>query len=122
MPFTFDVREAGRKVKTKRRSSLQPGPQMREGNRLVYPKEYGVAPDQHQPDQYPGNSWFILPLAEVCRRAEARGIRVTGSGSVGLIPLQAMLDAGKYFLRKTKSARSVVGKGTDQDRRKINGG
>jgi glutamate formiminotransferase / formiminotetrahydrofolate cyclodeaminase len=42
---------------------------------------------------------------EVCRKAEARGIRVTGSELVGLIPKQAMLDAGKYFL--TKQNRSL---------------
>ena len=31
---------------------------------------------------------------EVCEKAEKRGIRVTGSELVGLIPLKAMLDAG----------------------------
>lgn len=44
---------------------------------------------------------------EVCRRAEARGIRVTGSELVGLIPLQAMRDAGKYFLRKQKRSTGL---------------
>ncbi|MEA3317882.1 MAG: glutamate formimidoyltransferase [Bacteroidota bacterium] len=37
---------------------------------------------------------------EVCKKAQERGIRVTGSELVGLVPLNAMLDAGKYFLRK----------------------
>jgi glutamate formiminotransferase/formiminotetrahydrofolate cyclodeaminase len=37
---------------------------------------------------------------EVCRAAEKRGVRVTGSELVGVIPLKAMLDAGKHFLRK----------------------
>ena len=37
---------------------------------------------------------------EVCERARDRGIRVTGSELIGMIPLQSMLDAGKYFLRK----------------------
>lgn len=36
----------------------------------------------------------------VCERAAARGLRVTGSELVGVVPLQSMLDAGKYFLRK----------------------
>jgi len=40
-----------------------------------------------------------------CKRAEARGLRVTGSELVGMIPLQSILDAGKYFLRKQQ--RSV---------------
>jgi len=37
---------------------------------------------------------------EVCDKANARGIRVTGSELVGLIPLKSMLDAGRYFLAK----------------------
>lgn len=36
---------------------------------------------------------------EVCAKAQARGIRVTGSELVGVVPLQAMLDAGKHYLR-----------------------
>jgi glutamate formiminotransferase/formiminotetrahydrofolate cyclodeaminase len=40
---------------------------------------------------------------EVCRKAEARGIRVTGSELVGLIPLQSLLDAGKYFQKQNCS-------------------
>lgn len=42
---------------------------------------------------------------EACKRAEARGMRVTGSEIVGLVPLKALLDAGRYFL--TKQQRSV---------------
>jgi len=44
---------------------------------------------------------------EVCQRAEERGIRVTGSELVGLVPLQAMLNAGKYFLKKQKRSIGV---------------
>jgi len=36
---------------------------------------------------------------EVYKKTTARGIRVTGSELVGLIPLKAILDAGKYFLK-----------------------
>jgi glutamate formiminotransferase / formiminotetrahydrofolate cyclodeaminase len=35
----------------------------------------------------------------VCQSAQSRGMRVTGSELVGLIPLQSMLDAGKHYLR-----------------------
>ena len=42
-----------------------------------------------------------------CERAAARGLRVTGSELVGLVPLQAMLEAGKYFLRKQKRSTGV---------------
>ncbi len=44
---------------------------------------------------------------EVCKKADARGIRVTGSELVGLIPLKAMLEAGRYFLRKQKRSVGV---------------
>ena len=44
---------------------------------------------------------------EVCRAANERGIRVTGSELVGLVPLQAMLDAGKYFLRKQQRSTGI---------------
>jgi glutamate formiminotransferase / formiminotetrahydrofolate cyclodeaminase len=69
-------------------------------------KEYGIA-------QISMNltNLNITPLHiafdEVCRKADARGIRVTGSELVGLIPLQAMLDAGKYFLNKQQRSAGV---------------
>lgn len=44
---------------------------------------------------------------EVCAKAAERGIRVTGSELVGLIPLSAMLDAGRYFLRKQRRSTGV---------------
>jgi glutamate formiminotransferase/formiminotetrahydrofolate cyclodeaminase len=44
---------------------------------------------------------------EVCARAEARGVRVTGSELVGVIPLDAMLEAGRYFLRKQHRSTGV---------------
>ncbi len=44
---------------------------------------------------------------EVCSKAQARGIRVTGSEAVGLVPLSAMLDAGRHFLRKQERSLGV---------------
>jgi glutamate formiminotransferase/formiminotetrahydrofolate cyclodeaminase len=44
---------------------------------------------------------------EVCRRAEARGLRVTGSELIGLIPLKSLLDAGRYFLEKQQRSTGV---------------
>lgn len=44
---------------------------------------------------------------EVCNRAAERGLRVTGSELVGLIPLQALLDAARYFLRKQNRSVGV---------------
>ncbi|HBC79438.1 MAG TPA: glutamate formimidoyltransferase, partial [Bacteroidales bacterium] len=44
---------------------------------------------------------------EVSRKADARGIRVTGSELVGLIPLKSVLDAGRYFLTKQQRSSGV---------------
>lgn len=42
-----------------------------------------------------------------CERAAVRGIRVTGSELVGVVPLQMMLDAGKYFLHKQHRSTGI---------------
>jgi glutamate formiminotransferase/formiminotetrahydrofolate cyclodeaminase len=42
-----------------------------------------------------------------CEKAGERGIRVTGSELVGLVPLATMLDAGRYFLKKQKRSSGV---------------
>jgi len=47
---------------------------------------------------------------ECCKSAQSRGVRVTGSELVGLIPLSAMLDAGCYFLRKQHRSTGVSDK------------
>jgi glutamate formiminotransferase/formiminotetrahydrofolate cyclodeaminase len=51
-----------------------------------------------------------IAFDEVCKKADARGVRVTGSEIVGLVPLKAMLDAGKYFLKKQKRSVGVSDK------------
>jgi len=43
----------------------------------------------------------------ICEEAEKRGLRVTGSELVGLIPLQAMLDAGRHYLLKQGKSPGV---------------
>jgi glutamate formiminotransferase / formiminotetrahydrofolate cyclodeaminase len=42
-----------------------------------------------------------------CDSASKRGMRVTGSELVGLVPLQVMLDAGRYFLQKQERSTGV---------------
>jgi glutamate formiminotransferase/formiminotetrahydrofolate cyclodeaminase len=53
----------------------------------------------------------VSPLHKVfdtaCERAAARGLRVTGSELIGLIPLDSMIDAGKYFLYKQKRSAGI---------------
>jgi glutamate formiminotransferase / formiminotetrahydrofolate cyclodeaminase len=48
-----------------------------------------------------------IAFDEVCRKADARGVRVTGSELVGLIPLKSLLDAGLYFLAKQHRSGGV---------------
>ncbi len=44
---------------------------------------------------------------EVSDRAADRGIRVTGSELIGVVPLQCLLDAGKYFLHKQRRSSGI---------------
>ena len=42
-----------------------------------------------------------------CESAASRGLRVTGSEIVGMLPKQCLVDAGRYFLRKQKWSEGV---------------
>lgn len=116
--IAFDVREAGR---VKREGNPVTGKIVTDanGNPVSIPgilkcvkaigwyiEEYGIA-------QISMNltNISVTPMHkafdEVCKSATDRGIRVTGSELVGLVPLQAMLDAGKYFLEKQKRSTGV---------------
>ena len=48
-----------------------------------------------------------IAFDEACRKADARGVRVTGSELVGLIPLKSLLDAGRYFLAKQQRSSGI---------------
>ena len=119
--IAFDVRERGR-VK-------------REGNPITGKK---VLDENGKPVMIPGTlksvkaiGWYIEEYGiaqismnltdisvtsvheafdEVCRKAADRGIRVTGSELVGVIPLNAMLEAGRYFLRKQQRSTGISDK------------
>ncbi|MGZ3866023.1 MAG: glutamate formimidoyltransferase [Bacteroidia bacterium] len=116
--IAFDVREAGR---VKREGNPITGKIINDANgkpvfipgtlKCVkaigwFIEEYGVA-------QISMNLTNInvtpvhIAFDEVCKKATERGIRVTGSELVGLIPLKAMLDAGKYFLKKQQRSIGV---------------
>ena len=53
----------------------------------------------------------VTPMHEVfdacCKEAEKHGVRVTGSEIVGLVPKQAMLDAGYHYLKKQKATCGI---------------
>ncbi len=45
---------------------------------------------------------------EVTRAAAERGIRVTGTEIVGLVPKRAITDAGRYFLHKQQRSAGIT--------------
>jgi glutamate formiminotransferase/formiminotetrahydrofolate cyclodeaminase len=114
----FDVREAGR---VKREGHPVTGKVLKdaEGNDVRIPgtlkackaigwfiEEYGIAQISMNLTNYK-----ITPVHkafdEVCNSAASRGMRVTGSELVGLIPLDAMLEAGKHYLAKQNRSLGV---------------
>lgn len=48
-----------------------------------------------------------LAFEEACKKAAERGMRVTGSELVGMVPLKCLLEAGKYFLHKQRRSAGV---------------
>ena len=104
--IAFDVREAGRNV-------VENGVKVNKPGSLKCVKAIGWFIEEYGVAQISINLTNInvtpvhIAFDEVCRKADARGIRVTGSELVGLVPLKAMLDAGKYFLRKQKRSTGV---------------
>ncbi|MFG0251284.1 MAG: glutamate formimidoyltransferase [Phycisphaerales bacterium JB038] len=117
--IAFDVREKGRPARDPKTGKVmkdekgekvwQPGtcPSTKAIGWFI--EEYGIA-------QISMNLTNItitpvhVAFDEVCKSATARGLRVTGSELVGLIPLSAMLDAGRYFLKKQQRSTGVSDK------------
>ncbi len=103
----FDVREQGRKVKNEKGEDLvQPGTCKSVKGIGWFIQEYGIA-------QVSMNLVDIdvtpihVAFDECVKSAYNRGMRVTGSELIGLIPLQSMLDAGRYFLLKQQRSIGV---------------
>ncbi|MBO5418985.1 MAG: glutamate formimidoyltransferase [Bacteroidales bacterium] len=49
-----------------------------------------------------------IAFDEVCRAAQARGLRVTGTEIVGLVPKRTLIEAGRYFLEKQQISTGVA--------------
>lgn len=116
--IAYDVRERGRVL---REGNPITGKIVKDekGNQVYVPgslksvkaigwfiEEYGIAQISMNLTNI-GITPVHIAFDEVCRKAEARGVRVTGSELVGLIPLKAMVEAGKYFLGKQQRSRGV---------------
>ncbi|MEM7516045.1 MAG: glutamate formimidoyltransferase, partial [Planctomycetota bacterium] len=117
--IAFDVREKGRK---KREGNPITGPVVKDadGNDVWIPgsldcvkgigwfiEEYGVAQISMNLTDISVTPLHIA-FDEVCERARDRGIRVTGSELVGLVPKKSLLDAGEFFLRKQNRSLGIA--------------
>jgi glutamate formiminotransferase/formiminotetrahydrofolate cyclodeaminase len=108
--IAYDVREKGRNLKNDKGEIINvPGT-------LKSVKAIGWYIEEYEIAQISMNLTNIsvtpvhIAFDEVCRNAEARGVRVTGSELIGLIPLKSLLDAGRYFLAKQQRSSGVSDK------------
>ncbi len=116
--IAFDIREAGR---VKREGNPITGKQVLDKNgepvripgklKAVkgigwYIEEYGIAQISYNLTNISITSMHVA-FDETCKVSEKRGLRVTGSELIGLIPLQAMLDAADYFLVKQQRSLGI---------------
>jgi len=69
-------------------------------------EEYGVAQISYNLTNISITSMHVA-FDETCKSAEKRGLRVTGSELIGLIPLQAMLDAGDFYLKRQERSLGI---------------
>lgn len=105
--IAFDVRESGRKIQNEKGEEIvQPGTLKSVKAIGWFIEEYGVA--QISMNLTNVNITPIhIAFDEVCKKANERGVRVTGSELVGLIPLKSLLDAGRHFLEKQQRSVGV---------------
>lgn len=116
--IAFDVREKGR---PQREGGKLTGKPLKDadGRPLMIPgtlkgtKAIGWYIDQYGIAQVSMNITDIaatplhVAFDEVCRAAQARGIRVTGTEIVGLVPKRALVEAGRYFLHKQQRSTGL---------------
>lgn len=116
--IAFDVREKGR---PKREGNAITGKKVVDENGKIvmipgtlkgtkaigwFIEEYGIAQvsmnitDMRQTPLH-------VAFEEVCKKAGARGIRVSGTEIVGLVPKQVLIDAGEYYLKKQQRSLGV---------------
>ncbi len=112
----FDVREKGRVLNdtaTGKPLKDAAGEPLREPGLLKGVKAIGWFIEEYGIAQISMNITDIsatplhLAFEACCKSADSRGMRVTGSELVGLVPLHVMLSAGKYFLRKQQRSVGV---------------
>ncbi|MBQ6179431.1 MAG: glutamate formimidoyltransferase [Bacteroidales bacterium] len=118
MAVAFDVREKGRKA---REGGSLTGKLLKDadGNQIWIPgtlkgcKAIGWYIDEYGIAQVSMNITDIeatplhLAYEEVCRAAAVRGLKVTGTEIVGLVPKSVLMDAGKYYLEKQRRSLGI---------------
>ncbi|NBR36329.1 MAG: glutamate formimidoyltransferase [Chitinophagales bacterium] len=102
----FDIREAGRTKIENGKSVTIPGSLKAVKAIGWYIEEYGIAQISINLTDIRTTPVHIA-FDEACKKATERGLRVTGSELVGLVPLKALTDAGRYFLQKQKRSTGV---------------
>jgi len=116
--IAFDVREAGRPAREGGKPNGKPlmdenGKPITIPGTLKATKAIGWFIDEYGIAQVSMNITNIsvtpvhVAFEEVCKKAQERGIRVTGSEIVGLVPKKCMIEAGKYFLEKQQRSVGV---------------
>ena len=116
--IAFDVREKGRPVRegnpiTGKKKLDENGKVVMQPGTLKGTKAIGWFIDEYGIAQVSMNitNINVTPLHkafdEVCRCAQNRGLRVTGTEIVGLIPERTLLEAGKYFLEKQHRSAGI---------------
>ncbi|MEY3399333.1 MAG: hypothetical protein RL220_1927 [Bacteroidota bacterium] len=116
--IAFDIREAGRIVREGDPVTGKPvldasGEPVRVPGTLKSVKGIGWFIEEYGIAQLSLNLTNVnitpvhVAFEEACNKAQERGIRVTGSELVGLIPLQCMLDAADHFLRKQQRSLGI---------------
>ena len=116
--IAYDVREKGRPMREKpivgkiiRDENGNPVmiPGTLKGCKAIgwYIEEYGIAQVSMNITDIKATPLHVA-FEEVCRAAAARGVRVTGTEIVGLVPRTSLLEAGKHFLRKQERSLGIT--------------
>ncbi len=115
----FDVREKGRPM---REGNTVTGKILKDekGNQLMIPgtlkgckaigwfiEEYGIAQVSMNITNISVTPVHVA-FEEVNKKATERGLRVSGSEIVGLVPKKTLIDAGKFFLKKQNRSLGVA--------------
>lgn len=116
--IALDVREAGRARRDKKGKILRnkDGKMLKKSGKLKHTKAVGWYIDEYKKAQVSMNltNYLETPIykafEEIRKQANKRGLRVTGSEIVGLVPKKSLIDSGIYYLKKQNKPISIPNK------------